>query len=605
MKFSGKSKAALIAVGATSLVFALPAVGQQGPESLLPPGFDNPPPPAPPPSRPVASPPVSGNSASPAATAAPGTTVPGSVAAAATDDEKKGDDNALDEEPKIRFDVPPAARRSLSQIGIISEASGGYPVAAFGQTDGRFLKRALRLTTGPLASRWGTIMARRMLISRTDTPVNVNGADWVAERAWLLLRMGDSVTARQLVQQVDAGRYTPRLLQVAMQSFLANGDLSGMCPLADSGALLVKDMSWKMARPICASLAGEQGAATSLLNQARGQGWAKGIDYLLAEKAVGAGIDGRRSVKIEWDKVQAPSAWRLGLASALGMEAPERLYRQTGRHVSGWRAQLPMLPVESRIKVSAEAAHLGVLSNRALVDLYGQAYDDPDSSDATKARADLLRTAYVGSGTSERVSAMKSLWDNAKPGADRHAMLVLTARAAAVIQPTDDAKSASDDLIASMFTAGFDRSAAAWSGVVDEGSLGWALIAVGAPDNRRVSSGALDDFSGDDNSEAYHKSALLLAGLAGLGRVDAATQSSFASDIKADISRQSTWSRAITAAAERGEAGTVALLAASGLQASDWTKIPARHLYYIVRSLRQVGLDAEARMIAAEAVTFG
>ncbi len=605
MKVSGKSKAALIAVGATSLIFALPALGQQGPESLLPPGFDNPPPPAPPASRPPASPPASNSPAPLQGTTSPAPATTGGLTPIAADEEKKGEEDALDEEPKIRFDVPPAARRSLSQVGIIAEASGGYPAAAFGGTDGNFLKRALRLTTGPLASRWGTIMARRMLVSRTDTPVNVNGADWVAERAWLLLRMGDSVTARQLVQQVDAGRYTPRLLQVAMQSFLANGDLSGMCPLSDSGALLVKDMSWKMSRPICASLAGEQGTATSLLNQARSQGWAKGIDYLLAEKAVGAGIEGRRSVKIEWEKVQTPSAWRLGLAAATGMEPPERLYQQTGRHVSGWRAQLPMLPVESRVKVSSEAAHLGVLSNRALVDLYAQAYDDSDSSDATKARADLLKTAYAGSSTSDRVSAMKSLWANAKPGADRHAMLILTARAAAVLQPTDDAKSVSDDLIASMFTAGFDRSAAGWLNVVDEGSLGWALIAVGAPDNRRVSSGALDDFSGNDNSEAYHKSALLLAGLAGLGRVDSSTQSSFASDISADISRQSTWSRAITAAAERGEPGTVALLAASGLQASDWTKIPARHLYYIVRSLRQVGLDAEARMIAAEAVTFG
>jgi hypothetical protein len=47
------------------------------------------------------------------------------------------------------------------------------------------------------------------------------------------------------------------------------------------------------------------------------------------------------------------------------------------------------------------------------------------------------------------------------------------------------------------------------------------------------------------------------------------------------------------------------LLAAAGLQARDWTKVPAHHLFHIVRALRQVGLDAEARMIAAEAVSFG
>jgi hypothetical protein len=45
-------------------------------------------------------------------------------------------------------------------------------------------------------------------------------------------------------------------------------------------------------------------------------------------------------------------------------------------------------------------------------------------------------------------------------------------------------------------------------------------------------------------------------------------------------------------------------MAIAALQAPSWSAVPASHLYYIVRSLRQVGLEAEARMIAAEAVTF-
>ncbi|OBQ30236.1 MAG: hypothetical protein AN483_06800, partial [Aphanizomenon flos-aquae MDT14a] len=99
-------------------------------------------------------------------------------------------------------------------------------------------------------------MARRLLASRTNTPAGVNGADWTAERAWLLLRMGDSVVARNLVQQVDGAEYTKRLHEVAMQAYLANGDLAGMCPLTESGVRLVNNGRWKMTRAICASLAG-------------------------------------------------------------------------------------------------------------------------------------------------------------------------------------------------------------------------------------------------------------------------------------------------------------------------------------------------------------
>ena len=133
------------------------------------------------------------------------------------DDAKEEDEEEEDEEEEelvIRYDVPPAARRSLSAVGIISNASGGFPAESFGALNGTFLNQVVNRTTGPIASRWGTILGRRLLISRTNTPKGVNGADWTAERAWLLLRMGDSVSARHLIQEVDAGNYTKRMHEV-------------------------------------------------------------------------------------------------------------------------------------------------------------------------------------------------------------------------------------------------------------------------------------------------------------------------------------------------------------------------------------------------------
>lgn len=591
-----------MAVGALAMIFALPALGQQGPESLLPEGFgDPPPPPAPTTSRPPASgPPI------PGAPTIPGRPVTGDPSAIDPDDEDEDEEEEDEEEELvIRYDVPPAARRSLSAIGIMSSASGGFPAEAFGTTDGMFLKQVVARTTGPIASRWGTIMARRLLASRTDTPAGVNGADWTAERAWLLLRMGDSVVARQLVQEVDAGNYTRRLHEVAMQAFLANGDLSGMCPLTESGVRLVNSGRWKMSRAICASLAGEQGSATAFINQGRYQGWVTGVDYRLAEKAVGAGINGRRQVKIEWDNVEGMNPWRFGLASATGLEPPEQLFETAGRQMAGWRAQLPMFTAATRAKSAPGAAALGVYSNRDMVDLYAQILDDTEAPDDIRARAESVGLAYTGSGDAAKVGAMAAIWNGAAAGADYHGALVATARAAALVRPDEARAGEADRLVASMLTAGLDNNAARWVSVVSEGSLGWALIALGAP--RWVSPveyGALDDFYGNDNSEKTHKSALLLAGLAGLGRIDAEARSDFAGDLKVNVARQTEWSRAITSAAERGEQGTVALMAIAGLQAPSWSLIPANHLYHIVRSLRRVGLEAEARMIAAEAVTF-
>jgi hypothetical protein len=595
-------KVGLLVAGAAGVIFALPAIGQQGPESLLPPGFGDPPPPPATTRPPVTDPAIPGNPTAPrpATSAAPG------KAPSATDaDDEKDEEDEEEEELVIRYDVPPAARRSLTAVGIVSEGSGGYPATAFGITKGTFLKQVLERTNGPLASRWGTIMARRLLVSRTNTPSGVDGADWTAERAWLLLRMGDSVVARQLVQEVDAGRYSKRLHQVAMQAFLANGDLAGMCPLTEGGIRMVGDAKWKMSRPICASLAGDQGNATAFLNQGRNQGWMKGIDYVLAEKAIGAGINGRRSVKVVWDNVTDISVWRFGLSAATGLKPPERIFSGSGRQINGWRAQLPMFDSATRVTSAPGAAALGVLSNRDMVDLYAQVADDSDAPDAARVRAEALASAYATGDDSDKVTAMSGIWDGAGAGDDFHAMLVLTARAAALIAPSSTHSAAADRLIASMMTAGLDRSAAAWADVATSGSLGWGLLAVGSPEVAAIQYGALDDFYDNDNSENGHKSALLLAGLAGLARVSAGAQTDFSDDLGVDIQRSSKWSRAITAAAERGESGTVALLALGGLQGPDWARVPPHHLYHIVRSLRAVGLEPEARMIAAEAVTFG
>ena len=587
------SKSGLLVASALVLVFSLPALGQQGPESLLPEGFGDP---APPPT------PVTGRPA-PNGTGSP---VGATSATSVTEDESATDEEDAEEpELAIRFDVPPSARQSLNDIGILSEASGGFPANSFGRLDGAFLNQILKRTTGPIASRWGTIMARRLLASRTNTPAGVNGADWTAERAWLLLRMGDSVVARNLVQQVDGADYTKRLHEVAMQAYLANGDLAGMCPISESGARLVNNGRWKMTRAICASLAGEQGNATALINQGRYQGWVRGVDYLLAEKAVGAGMNGRRSVTIEWENVEGMNPWRFGLSAAVGLEPPESLFAGTGRQIDGWRVQLPMFTPTIRVKYASNAAALGILSNRNIVDLYAQVLADPDAPDAARAQAESLGNAYSASDADAKVAAMTSLWTTAAAGADYQASLVMTARAAALIAPDRDHQAEADQLIASMLTAGLDRSAARWIDVVADGSLGWALLTLAAPGRVTAADyGSLDDFFGNDDSTDGHKSRLLLAGLSGLGRIESDARADFASDLKINIVRQTAWSKAISAAAERGEQGTVALMAMAALQAPSWSAVPANHLYYIVRSLRQVGLEAEARMIAAEAVTF-
>ncbi|MEP0122053.1 MAG: hypothetical protein ABJZ89_01370 [Parasphingorhabdus sp.] len=519
------------------------------------------------------------------------------------DQDGEVDLNALDDALQPQYYLPASERRSMAEIGVLTPKYNGLPKDAFGQEGGEYLTNLIRNLNGPIISRWGSILLRRTLLSRLTSPDNVNAADWTAERAWRLLLMGEADAARSLVLKVDGGNYTPRLYEVAMQAHLATADPAGICPLVEGGARASDAPTWIMFRPICASLSGEQSRATSLLRQARRDKAATGIDYLLAEKTIGAGFEGRRAVSILWDDIEFFNNWRFGLGVATGVEPPDRLYAKAGRHVQGWRARAPMLPLDSRMKATDTAAAMGVVSSEAMVDIYAAAYDDPEVSDDKKALASVLRQAYANDTVEARLAAMRDLWGRSKNSLTQYSAKILTARAAAKIPPREVLADQSADLIASMLAAGLDQSAIRWADIVAQGSDGWALLAVASPTNIPVSYDAMDGFGDNDASEEQLRSKFLLAAVAGLGRADAKAIDDFADDLEIDLNRSTRWTKAIQSAARRGQQGTVALLAAVGMQGRNWDAMSPLHLFHITQSLKRVGLESEARMIAAEALS--
>ncbi len=88
----------------------------------------------------------------------------------------------------------------------------------------------MRRMDTPLASRWAHIGLRNALLAKAASPSDVHPADWAAERAWLLLRMGEADAARLLIASVDSDRFTPKMRQVALQSALANQRSFGDVP---------------------------------------------------------------------------------------------------------------------------------------------------------------------------------------------------------------------------------------------------------------------------------------------------------------------------------------------------------------------------------------
>lgn len=622
-------------IAAIGLVGALGGAGlasfagaQSKPESLLPPGFDDPVP-APAPRTPPT--PAPGTAQSPVG--GPGVApVPGMPVDPSTlppmpsisreelsrlpsieqleNMSTEELDQLLGLAPKS--DIPPGAQRALTRVGVLAVDEGGLPPGALANQSDKLVRAVLNGTQGPMVSRWGHILLRRALASRMAAPLGMDPIEFAALRVGVLNRMGEYSLSRAVVQDIDTANWSAPLTQEALTAYLASGDITGACPAVRLQGSKRTDGEWQMWQAICNAYAGETALSATQLDRALFRGVAPRVDVLLARRLAGAAGRGQRGVQIEWNGVDDLNPWRFGLANAVGEPIPQgvldnALKARGGAYYARSGALLPMLGATQRAAFAGRAAREGIMSADAMVDLYSEVYLDSAATGDPQTNAASLREAYLATDPAARIAAMQRLWAAGASlgGGDGYGARVLTAYAAARIPVNEASASAAGDLIGAMLAAGLDRNAARWGNVVEEGSLGWALIALSAPNGEAVGQGAVESFVSGDSSPGQRKSAFLVAGLAGIGRLSESEANAVAGDVGADLTRQTRWSRAISDAANVGNPALVVLLAGLGMQGTSWEQMTPLHLYRITSALTRVGMAAEARMIAAEAVARG
>ncbi|HZU50574.1 MAG TPA: hypothetical protein VE968_01730 [Sphingomicrobium sp.] len=579
----------LILIASSAILLGLPAIAQQVAPAQAP---------APQPA--------------PAATTPPTSATPPSNEDLSSSDEGT-DESAVEEvaKPSLEPPAPPVeypgwARRDPWSAGSINPSDVGLTSDAWGEASGVFLSTLLRRMQTPIASRWAHIALRDALLAKVRAPLNVNPVDWAAERAWLLLRLGEADAARMLVANVDTDRFTPKMVQVAVQTALANADPPALCPLED-GIKQFDPAVLRLVQAMCASLAGQSEQASAMIDQARRYGRIGGVDLALTEKVVGAGANGRAST-IEWDPVDSLTAWRFGLAAGTGAVAPDRLINASPVQLRAFEARAPLLSPQQRLPSALVAAGLGVFSSQTLVDLYSALYDTTDPTDLPNSDAWQLRQAFVAKDADTRLAAIRKLLGTGKGTLEKEASRALVARAATLVIP--DAKLAKDapELISAMLAAGYDEAASRWIPVIgrmddEDNDRCWGMLALAAPNVADVGTSRINSFIKRDNSPDHQRSALLVAGLAGLGRITTDTANALNQRYGLGLGHVTSWTRMVDAAAARGQAGTVLVLTGTGLQTPSFEHVPAAHIFHSVAALSRTGQGFTARMIAAEALS--
>jgi len=205
---------------------------------------------------------------------------------------------------------------------------------------------------------------------------------------------------------------------------------------------------------------------------------------------------------------------------------------------------------------------------------------------------------------------LQALWGEEGPG--RYPAYVLTAEAAMRL-PVDKrfAKSAPELMMAALAGGRADLAARWWPLASAAGgetaTRAWPLAVLSGAPGIEVTPETFAEWLDDERARVGQERAdirgrLLLAALSALSPGEAAGWRAQAAEIGiAPVSNR--WTARIEAAAASGRRGEVALLAATGLQTKGWTSVPPEYLRYVLAAYSRVGLQTEARLLAAEAMS--
>lgn len=551
------------------------------PTSILPPALDRGPPPGPP----VVAPPP------PFLDAPPPAPVQGGL---------------VQNPPPDPLAAPVAGGADLGRHGVLTPAAGGYGPDVFTGSDGVFLAGVMDRIDAPIASRWAAIVLARAVASISVTPANVRPGDWTAARARLLTRIGQVQLAKRIVDPVGIDQYTPALYAAVLETNYAAGDLAANCPIAVTGQTLSRSVVWRLSAAMCAAFEGDDIGAARAFDALREEKGLAPFDVSLAE-FVASRLGGARSANLAWEEVDRLNAYRAGVSQAAGLDVPEDLVRTAAPPLLAWAFRAPGLSDTARAAAAPAAAAQGAIGSGEFMAFYAALAGRAEAGGVGGDTPQRLRIAYAG-GAPDRVEAMRALWQDEALG--RYPAYVLTAEPALRLRPDRRFADASPDLMRACAAGGrIDRALLWWPIAEAAGGAAaqraWAQAAAAgavdlSPGRFREWLEAERDRVGAGRADA--RARLLLAALMGLGRTVGGGYDPIAADLR--LARIDTgWSRALAAAAAAGRRGDVAVLAATGLQASSWLGVPPDHLRQIVAAYDKIGLRSEARLLAAEAMS--
>jgi hypothetical protein len=501
-------------------------------------------------------------------------------------------------------------------VGALSRDNGALPADLWSRSDPAFLALAFARLPAVYESPATLALARRALLSPGETPRGAS-VEQVRGRFEGLGKMGAADELATMASGAGSDATDPAIAMFAAQAELARGRRAEACARGRAANAGDTPPPFLLRlRAYCAAATGDRAAADLALELARAQNAAD--NWYTGAVAAAAGAPGARPPAANYDNSLSaqlslaaqlrPGPNPLNNSSTLALVAlaradnapqPQRAqaawqaYRRGALSVQDARTILAATPAEITSALPPIVTALrAVEASRANAAAPPAGASAPDSLAAATAIAGVLRTATapadfyaVARFFRQDIAALQSAPDAAAA--------VLFARAAIAVGD----RQLGARLTASARQAGAEEGALA--------PLDAALVALGGPRGeqgtvamqRRIDRGA-----GQPRAAARD-----VAILAALGApVDGTVQSFLLTNPPQGGARADAGAMlALNAAAERGAVGEGALLAVAAAGEGGPARLDADSLDGLIRALRALRLEEDARRIAAEAILAG
>jgi len=505
--------------------------------------------------------------------------------------------------------------------GTLEPNDGGLGYDMWAGTDRALVEQLLpQVPIQPLSPAMRDL-ARRLLLSTADAPAGTANRNLMAIRAERLAKLGNAKDIADFLELVRSDDFDPALARLQVDALLLAGRRDEACIATRSHlALFDSDVYLQKAFAFCQMVAGERIPGMLAADLLFEQGVEDPVFYDLM-----AALDGASGIAIT--TLPEPSALYLAMLDAAGMSPPADLATSGNPLILGALARNDTLDPELRLVVAEQAAARGAYPVVELVKLYRAVEVDPAERDAImdnavgviapRQRALLYQQALFATDSGVRARYLQRSLNLAR----EHGGYMLTAEVLlpliAEVVPAPQLTWFAADAGRALFVMKRYEQASAWFAVVRRTEAVDPVAAAALPTlwlYARIAGGA-DPMAWDASSLAEWRATQsaedemdgmdalrIYAVFDGLGEtIGNAADLPVATGDVAQIPNPSLFFNLAEAAASNKRGETV-MLALINLGEGGPGQVNPIVLSRVLSSLRTVGLNAEARALAFEAI---